>query len=124
MFTYNDPKLKPRRKELRHNETPEEKMLWDKLRRKNLGYKFTRQYSVGPYILDFYCVKKRVAIELDGFYHLENKNYDKERDEYLNMNDIKVLRFWNSQISANMNEVLEKIIKELSSIPPPNVGGG
>jgi very-short-patch-repair endonuclease len=93
MFPYNDPKFKLRRKELRSAETPEEKLLWDKLRRKSLGHKFSRQYSAGPYILDFYCSDKRLAIELDGFQHLENKDYDIYRDEYLELNDIKVLRF-------------------------------
>jgi len=88
MFQYNDPKFKFRRKELRHNETKEEKLLWANLRRKKLNYKFTRQYSAGPYILDFYCAEKRIGIELDGFQHLENKDYDKERDNYLLMNDI------------------------------------
>ncbi len=124
MFIYNDPKLKPRRKELRHNETKEEKLLWDKLRRKTLGHKFSHQYSVGPYILDFYCVEKRIGIELDGFHHLANKDYDKERDEYLLLNDIKVLRFWNNEISANMNEILERIRGELGISPHPEVGGG
>ena len=88
MFLYNDPKFKSRRKELRHNETKEEKLLWDILRGKKLQYKFNRQYSVGPYILDFYCSEKRIGIELDGFQHSENKDYDKERDDYLLLNDI------------------------------------
>ena len=113
MFLYNDPKLKPRRKELRHNETPEEKLLWDLLRRKNVGYKFSRQYSVGPYILDFYCVEKRLAIELDGSGHLENREYDAERDNYLRMRDIEVLRFWNKEVNDNISKVLEKVINEL-----------
>jgi len=124
MFTYNDPKLKFRRKELRHSETKEEKLLWASLRRKKLNFKFTRQYSVGPYILDFYCVEKRVGVELDGFHHVENKDYDKERDEYLLLNDIKVLRFWNREISVNMKKVLERIKMELEIFPHPNVGGG
>jgi len=124
MFTYNDPKLKDRRKELRHNETKEEKLLWANLRRKKLNFKFTRQYSVGPYILDFYCVEKRIGVELDGFHHLENKDYDQERDEYLLLNDIKILRFWNREISANIDKVLEKIKLELSISPHPDVGGG
>ena len=124
MFTYNDPKLKPRRKELRHNETKEEKLLWANLRRKKLNFKFTRQYSVGPYILDFYCVEKRLGIELDAFHHLENKDYDKERDEYLLFNDIRILRFWNREVSANMDKVLERIKIELGTFPHPDVGGG
>jgi len=124
MFQYNDPKFKPRRKELRHNETEEEKILWKSLRRKNLGFKFSRQYSAGPYILDFYCSEKRICIELDGSQHLDNKEYDKERDNYLLMNDIKVFRFWNGEINGNINEVLKKIKIELSSEPHPNVGGG
>ena len=124
MFTYNDPKLKPRRKELRHNETKEEKLLWANLRRKKLNFKFTRQYSVGPYILDFYCVEKRLGIELDGFHHLENKDYDKEREEYLLFNDIRILRFWNREVSANMDKVLERIKIELGTFPHPDVGGG
>jgi very-short-patch-repair endonuclease len=124
MFLYNDPKFKSRRKELRRNETKEEKLLWNSLRRENLGFKFSRQYSVGPYILDFYCAEKRIGIELDGFQHLENKDYDKERDNYLLMNDIKILRFWNSEISGNIDEVLNKIKKELLAKPHPNVGGG
>lgn len=123
MFTYNDPKFKSRRKELRHNETKEEKLLWGNLRRKSVGYKFSRQYSAGPYILDFYCPERRLAIELDGAHHLENKEYDAERDNYLLMNDIKVLRFWNKEVSASIDEVIERITRELR-LPPPNVGGG
>lgn len=123
MFLYNDPKFKPRRKELRHNETKEEKLLWNSLRRKNISFKFTRQYSVGPYILDFYCSKKRIGIELDGFQHLENKDYDRERDDYLSLNDIKILRFWNSEVSGNIDKVLKKIKSELE-LPHPNEGGG
>ncbi|OGI47181.1 hypothetical protein A2121_01710 [Candidatus Nomurabacteria bacterium GWB1_40_6] len=124
MFLYNDPKFKPRRKELRQNETKEEKLLWNSLRGEKLQYKFIRQCSIGPYILDFYCREKRIGIELDGFQHLDNKDYDRERDDYLLLNDIKILRFWNSEISANIDEVLEKIKKELHLSPPPNVGGG
>ncbi len=112
MFLYNDPKFKSRRQELRKNQTDAEKFLWKNLRNKNLGYKFTRQFSFGPYILDFYCAEKRLAVELDGLQHLEDKEYDKQRDEYLLLNDIKVLRFWNSEVNANIESVLNKIRKE------------
>ncbi len=115
MFLYNDPKFKSRRQELRKNQTEAEKFLWKNLRNKNLDYKFNRQFSFGPYILDFYCAEKRLAIELDGFQHLKDIKYDKQRDEYLYLNDIKVLRFWNNEISVNMNSVMERIEKELLS---------
>ena len=115
MFLYNDPKLKIRRKELRQNETPVEKNLWDKLRNKKLGVKFFRQYSVGPYILDFYCPGQRLGIELDGGQHLKDKQYDKERDNYLFLNDIIVLRFWNKEIHANINSTLEKIKETIAT---------
>jgi len=123
MFLHNDPKFKQRRKELRHNETKEEKFLWAQLRRKKLNHKFSRQYSIGPYILDFYCVELKLAIELDGFQHLENKDYDKERDDYLSLNGVKVLRFWNSELNDNINNVLKKITSELT-FPHPSLGGG
>ena|SRR3989344_8501209 len=123
MFLRNDPKLKSRRKELRHNETKEEKFLWASLRRKKLNYKFTRQYSFGPYILDFFCVERQLAVELDGYHHLENKIYDKERDDYLLLHDIRVLRFWNSEVNDNIDKVILKIKNELE-FPHPNLGGG
>lgn len=66
-FTYNDEILKLRRKELRKSETDAEKIIWKYLRNKQFyGIKFLRQYSVGPYIVDFYCPFDRLAIELDG----------------------------------------------------------
>ena len=117
-FLYNDPKLKIRRQELRQNETLEEKIIWNELRNCNIGCRFFRQYSVGPYILDFYCPKKRLAIELDGQQHRQEKEYDEERDNYLVANDIRVLRFWNKEVSCDLEKVLVKIRLALS-VPPP-----
>lgn len=115
MFQYNDPKFKSRRRDLRKRKTTEEKILWSKLRGRNIGYKFFRQYSIGPYILDFYCPKQRLGIELDGKQHKSNKEYDKLRDGYLVLHDIKVLRFWNKEINANIDNVLSKIVQKLAS---------
>ena len=86
------------------------------IRRRKLNFKFTSQYSVGPYILDFYCVERRLVIELDGFQHIENKEYDTERDNYLLCNDIKVVRFWNREINANIDKVLDKIWERISVV--------
>lgn len=110
------------RRSLRKNETETEKILWSYLRKKQLGYKFIRQYGVGCYILDFYCPEKRLAIELDGVQHAEqkSKNYDKNRTDFLETLDIKVLRFWNRSVFNDVDIVLDQIILALSdkdSIP-------
>jgi very-short-patch-repair endonuclease len=119
---YNKSKHLTKRLLLRRNQTPQESILWARLRRGQLGCKFKRQYSVGPYVLDFYCPTKKLAIEIDGSQHLENKEYDQERTDYLSVLEIKVLRFWNNEINTNINGVVEKIISELS--PSPLQGEG
>jgi len=115
VLRFNNPKLKSRRKELRNNSTEAEKLIWSKLKSSQLGCKFRRQHSIGPYILDFYCPSKQLAIELDGGQHNEAKsmNYDSNRTEYLNSLNITVLRFWNSQILTDISTVLEAIYNHL-----------
>lgn len=78
------------------------------------GLKFFRQYSVGPYILDFYCPRLYLAIELDGSQHLEQeqREYDKERSYYLSQRRITIMRFWNNDVLRNTETVVEKIQKE------------
>lgn len=121
---YNKTKNLTKRVLLRRAQTPQEIILWSKLRNNQLGHKFKRQYSVGPYVLDFYCPIKKLAIEIDGSQHIENKRYDLERSNYLSVFNIKIIRFWNSEIIANINKVLEKIKNELRISPPLNVRGG
>jgi very-short-patch-repair endonuclease len=87
------------RKELRKTSTPEEKILWSKLRGKNFGYRFRRQHSIGHFIADFYCAEKRLVIELDGSQHLNNVDYDKERTDYFESLNIRVIRFWNEEVN-------------------------
>jgi len=104
---------------LRQEETKVEKILWEKLRNRKLGLKFRRQHPIDMYILDFYVPEIKFGIELDGSIHniKENKEYDKERTEYLRSKNIKILRFQNSEIENNLDMVLNKIkekIKELS----------
>jgi len=69
IFHLNSPNLKERRQELRNNAPSAEKILWDKLKNSQLSYKFRRQYSVDGYVIDFYCTKFRLGIELDGKTH-------------------------------------------------------
>jgi len=106
------PGLINRCREMRHNMTDVEMLLWRSLRNKQFfGVRFRRQHPVGPYILDFYCHEARLAIELDGGEHAapEQVLYDKERTRYLAEQEIHVLRFWNNEVIANKEGILERI---------------
>jgi very-short-patch-repair endonuclease len=109
----NIKKLFDRRKYLRNNSTPQETLLWLKLKNSQLGFKFRRQHSIGGYIVDFYCPTKKLVIEIDGSQHIINKVYDEERLKYLTVFGIRVLRFWNNEINVNIDSVVNKIISEL-----------
>ncbi len=117
IFTGYNSELKENARSLRKTMTPEEKHLWyDFLR----GYpvKFYRQRSIGNYIVDFYCSKARLVIELDGSQHYadEEKEYDRKRTEFLEAYGLKVLRFSNYDIKKNFEGVcitIERNVKEL-----------
>ena len=123
-FLRNDPALKQRRRELRRNQTEAEKALWAHLRNKQFyGMKFFRQYSIGPYILDFYCPNMKLAVELDGGQHnqFESIKYDTGRSEYLKAQGIKVMRFWNHEVLLDMESVLSELgLKVTPLITPPS----
>jgi len=109
---YNKPSLRNRRRELRAKQTRPEELLWYRLRNNQFeNHHFFRQYGVGPYILDFYCPKLRLAIEIDGGQHTTQNaiQYDLERDMYLSGLDITIIRFWNSEVMNNIDAVLQHI---------------
>ena len=112
------PKLKTiiKARYLRHEETNSEKILWQKLRNRNLGVKFRRQHPFDKFILDFYAPEIKLAVELDGASHKESKEYDESRTEYLKSQNIEVLRFWNSEVEKDLKNVIKKIKYHLS--PP------
>ncbi len=122
----NKSQLLPRRRELRKNQTKQEETLWQEIRNRKLGVKFRRQYSVGGYVLDFYCPEVKLAIELDGSQHFEkeNKMYDAERTDYLNILGCNVLRFKNTEVDDNLKEVLVKINEFLSPLLDKERGQG
>jgi very-short-patch-repair endonuclease len=116
MKIHNAPGLAEKRRNLRLNETHEERLLWVRLRNKQLkNCKFKRQHSVGGYILDFYCCSKRLAIECDGLHHLdpENVRYDHARTEFLQTFNIRVLRFMNHEINTDIQSVVDRILNSL-----------
>jgi len=106
--------LKERSRDLRKNLTDAEQKLWQKLRNKQINaHKFRRQFVLGNYIVDFICLEKRLIIEVDGGQHMENVDYDLQRDEWLKSQNFKVLRFWNNQVLNEIDSVLEVIVKDL-----------
>ena len=120
-FLLNDPTLKDRRRELRRNQTDAEKAFWARVRNKQfLGMKFFRQYSIGPYILDFYCPAIKLAVELDGGQHNqdENREYDAARSAYLRANGIEVIRYWNNEVLCEIDGVLTQLEQKVGSYKP------
>src|SRR6266571_5676293 len=110
-----------RARSLRKKPTWAEKLLWSRLRNRQLaGYKFRRQHSVGPYNLDFYCAQARLAVELDGreHGHPDRQITDKKRDAFLAHLGIKVIRFWNHALRENLRSVLDTILRELAERTP------
>lgn len=109
----NKNKFLHRRRELRKQQTQQEKILWETIRNRRLGFKFRRQYSVDGYVLDFYCPEVKLVIELDGSQHSEKENslYDKDRTDFLEVLGCTVLRFENKEIDENLEKVLLTIVQ-------------
>jgi very-short-patch-repair endonuclease len=96
---------------MRREPTDTEAFLWKLLRGKRLGFKFRRQHPFGRFILDFYCIEMRLAIELDGGQHVEGSQADRDirRDEALRLEGVRVLRFFNDEVLTKPDAVLETI---------------
>lgn len=110
--------LKKRAEELRERMTEAEGLLWNVLSGKKFGgYKFRRQHIINQYIVDFVCLREKLVIELDGQYHFEEEQIEKDkiRTEFLESEGYKVIRFENKEVIKEIDAVLEKILKELES---------
>ena len=106
---FNLKQNKTIRRNLRKQEIGAEKILWSKLNRKQLaGYKFRRQFGIGDYVVDFYCPKLKLVIEIDGATHSEEKEieYDKARQKFIEGLGLTVKRYTNENIQKNLPEVL------------------
>jgi very-short-patch-repair endonuclease len=114
-------------RELRNNPTDAERLLWNQLRLWQLdGHKFRRQQPLGPYIVDFVCLEKRVVVEVDGGQHAQDASLDAKRDRWLRDEGFVVLRFWNNDVLKNIDSVKEEVYKTLQSTPylNPSPQGG
>ena len=113
-------------RQLRHQATDAESLLWRLLRGRQIANaKFRRQHPCPPYILDFYCHELKLAVELDGGQHNEEvgRRRDARREEYLACHGIRVLRFWNNDVLGETEAVLEAIyavvVEHSGSVPSP-----
>ena len=107
------PTMRNRAKSLRSNMTEAEELLWQELRAHRLeGLSFRRQVPKGHYIVDFYCAKHSLVVELDGSHHGEDAavEYDLKRTKWLRSKGYRVVRFWNDEILHNMDEVCYAIL--------------
>jgi very-short-patch-repair endonuclease len=108
-------------RQLRHESTDCERLLWQRLRNRQLGdLKFRRQYPLPPYVLDFYCAALCLAVELDGGQHFsdEAQHKDAERSRYLERHGVRVLRFSNREVLMQMPEVLAEILRQADIAAP------
>ena len=112
MYFGATPDIFRKAKELRKYETEAEKILWTKLNKNQMmGLQFRRQHPINRFIADFYCVKIKLVIEVDGSIHElpEYEVYDIGRSEILNDFGITVIRFSNEQIINDINSIIDKI---------------
>jgi very-short-patch-repair endonuclease len=115
MHMAHDPTL-PRdtARSLRTNATEAEQKLWSHLRKGQLyGFQFRRQYSIGPFFVDFICLEASLIIEVDGAQHADQSEQDQSRSEFLRASGYQVLRFWNFEVLSNVDSVAERIAKVL-----------
>jgi very-short-patch-repair endonuclease len=112
-----------RARKLRREQTDAEGKLWYLLRARRLaGYKFKRQFPIGPFIADFACVELKLIIEADGGQHAERQAYDDNRSRWLQAKGWRVLRLWNHDVLNNIEgvtETLREAVRFLENNPSP-----
>lgn len=97
-------------RDLRKRQTKSEEVFWDVLRNRKFKFlKFRRQHVIDGFVVDFYCHKLKLAIELDGSIHLKQKDYDQFRQFLIEAKGINVIRFKNEEILNNLPKVLSQL---------------
>ena len=106
---------------LRRDMTDAERLIWDYVRNRQLdGFKFRRQATIGPFVVDFLCVEARLIVEIDGGQHAPQR--DHRRSAWLEGQDYRIIRFWNHEVIENVEGVLQAISAALApeERPSPN----
>ena len=122
-FIPYDKNLVLRARELRKFETESEKIFWSQIlkNKKLVGFKFTRQKPIGYFVVDFYCAKLKLAIEIDGNIHKFQKIRDKERDNNLKQKfGLRIIKYKNEDIVNKTEFILDDLIKKLNTKTPPS----
>jgi very-short-patch-repair endonuclease len=116
MFYGAKPDLFEKARSLRKNMTASELLLWNKLRKNQLGVRFKSQHPIDVYIADFYCHAVKLVVEVDGESHKNKKEYDEDRTAELENFGITVIRFTNTEILNEMDRVLSVINDKILSL--------
>jgi very-short-patch-repair endonuclease len=109
---FNKSSETSKRRTLRASAPNAELVVWSHLRKKGVqGYRFRRQYSIGPYVVDFYCPALKLAVEIDGASHFREgaQAEDRRRQSFIESLGIRFLRFTNDEVFNNLEQVLEEI---------------
>ena len=104
--------MKDYRQRLRNNLTKTETIIWSRIRKRQVnGTKFRRQFSIGPFIADFYCPRLKVVVEIDGPYHNSRRQieYDLRREKYIEQFGILILRYTNDDVYDRLDEVIGEL---------------
>lgn len=111
-----DPNLILLAREFRKNPTEAEKRIWDILlsNRKIKNYKFVRQKPIYYYILDFYCAKLMLGIEVDGQIHIKRREYDYERTKEISSFGIKIIRYKNAEVIEKITDVRKNLLRQMA----------
>ena len=112
-------KLKEKVKELRNNSTLSEVLLWLQLKNKKLGFDFHRQKPIDNFIVDFYCSKLMLAIEIDGVSHNDKVEYDKFRQKKLENLGVRFIRFRDIDVKKNMQGCIDFLKEWINDNTPP-----
>jgi very-short-patch-repair endonuclease len=106
-----------RARQLRKDMTDAERALWTRLRRRQvLGHKFRRQHPLGPFVVDFVCIQRKLVVEVDGGQHADQRHDDDRRSAWLADQGFSVLRFWNHEVLTETEAVVRAIADALG--PP------
>lgn len=115
---FNRKEMQERQRQLRTDMTYCEKLIWMYLRKRQMKERFLRQYSVDNYVIDFYCSKLKLAVEIDGDVHnlQDQKEYDKSRQKYLETFGINFIRIKNEELLGNPNKAFRRIENEINRL--------